>query len=58
VIDRLRRQLPDAFNDGDFEHHAETVGQLPRPTAHTLFRTLVDDGQIGRDPEGLWRWIR
>jgi hypothetical protein len=40
----------------DFESLAQDVGLSPED-AGKLFWQLVERGELGRDPEGWWRWV-
>ncbi|RLI00130.1 hypothetical protein DRO19_00310 [Candidatus Bathyarchaeota archaeon] len=59
VFSELIRCLRSKFTKGteeDFVDLAVKQG-ITEDEAQNLFKKLVDEGRIGRDPQGYWRWI-
>ena len=52
----LRSNLQKRFMENNFVDLAVETG-LPQEEANSLFKQLVDQGALGVDPEGFWRWI-
>jgi len=55
VIPKLRSSF-SAGSQRDFEDLATKHG-LTQEEAQSLFNRLVEEGMLGLDPEGFWRWV-
>ncbi len=56
AVEQIRRLLPKRFIENDFVEHAVKL-MLSEDEASKLFWKLVDEGRVGRDPEGYWQWL-
>lgn len=57
VIDMIRHSIIGAFIENDFIDYAISFG-LKEDEASKLFKKLVEDSKIARNPEGYWEWIK
>ena len=55
----IPKLLPVEFRKGTEQEFVSlaTKHGLKLEEARRLFQSLVDKGQLGRDPEGYWRWV-